>query len=288
MIRSMTAFSRKEAKTEWGDISWEVRSVNQRYLEVHPRLADPVRDLENAVRDRVRKRLSRGKVECTLKLSTDNMPPTEISINQEAVQQLIKTSEQLKQLAPNAPPLTTQDILAWPGILATGKTDFTEIRQAAMVLFEETLDDFISHREREGQELSRLISERLDASLEQITIVKQNLPEILQGQREKILAKLNEAQVSLDSDRLEQEMVLIAQKADVDEEIDRLTTHVTEVQRNLNKGGACGRRLDFLMQELNREANTLGSKSIHVITTQVSVELKVLIEQMREQIQNIE
>ena len=288
MIRSMTAFSRKEATTEWGDISWEVRSVNQRYLEVHPRLAEPVRDLENAVRDRVRKRLSRGKVECTLKLSTDNMPPTEISINQQAVQQLIKTVEQLKKLAPNATPLSAQDILAWPGILATGKTDFTEIRQAAMVLFEETLDDFISHREREGQELSRLISERLDAILEQITIVKQNLPEILQGQREKILAKLNEAQVSLDSDRLEQEMVLIAQKADVDEEIDRLTTHVTEVQRNLNKGGACGRRLDFLMQELNREANTLGSKSIHVITTQVSVELKVLIEQMREQIQNIE
>ena len=155
-------------------------------------------------------------------------------------------------------------------------------------MLEESLDEFIEHREREGQELARLINERLDAILIQVSTVKEHLPEILKAQRQKILAKLKDAQVNLDSDRLEQEMVLIAQKADIDEEIDRLTTHVAEVQRSLKKGGACGRRLDFLMQELNREANTLGSKSIHTVTTQVAVELKVLIEQMREQIQNIE
>ena len=288
MIRSMTAFSRKESKTEWGDISWEVRSVNHRYLEAHPRLPEPLRDIENAVRERLRKRLSRGKIECTLKLNTEHLAPQSISINQAAALQLIQAAEQLKSLAPNAAGLSTQAILNWPGIIATEEADFTEIRQEALTLLDSTLNDFIEHREREGQELARLIHERLDGILDQVTIVKENLPEILQSQREKLLNKFEEAKISLDKDRLEQEMVLIAQKADVDEEIDRLTTHVSEVQRSLKKGGACGRRLDFLMQELNREANTLGSKSIHTATTQVAVELKVLIEQMREQIQNIE
>jgi len=288
MIRSMTAFSRKEAKTEWGDISWEVRSVNHRYLEVLPRLAEPLRDIENTVRERIRKRLSRGKVECTLKLTTDHLTPSNMTVNDAVAKQLVQAAEQLKSIAPNSAPLSIQAILNWPGILTTEETDFSEIRKAALTLLEDSLDEFIEHREREGQELARLINERLDSILIHIATVKEHLPEILKAQRQKILAKLEDAQVSLDNDRLEQEMVLIAQKADVDEEIDRLTTHVTEVQRSLKKGGACGRRLDFLMQELNREANTLGSKSIHTVTTQVAVELKVLIEQMREQIQNIE
>ncbi len=288
MIRSMTAFSRKEAKTECGDISWEVRSVNHRYLEVLPRLAEPLRDIENTIRERIRKRLSRGKVECTLKLTTDHLAPSNMTVNGAVAKQLVQAAEQLKSIAPNAAPLSTQAILNWPGILTTEETDFSEIRREALTLLETSLDEFIEHREREGQELARLINERLEAVLIHVATVKEHLPEILKAQRQKILAKLEDAQVNLDSDRLEQEMVLIAQKADVDEEIDRLTTHVTEVQRSLKKGGACGRRLDFLMQELNREANTLGSKSIHTVTTQVAVELKVLIEQMREQIQNIE
>ncbi|OUS27315.1 YicC family protein [Gammaproteobacteria bacterium 45_16_T64] len=288
MIRSMTAFSRKESKTQWGDISWEVRSVNHRYLEAHPRLPEPLRDIENAVRERIRKRLSRGKVECTLKLKTDHLAPSNISINEALTQQLIQASEQLKALAPTAAPLSTQAILSWPGVISSEEADFTEIRKESLTLLDGAFDEFIEHREREGQELARLIHERLEGVLIQVELVKEYLPDILSAQREKILGKLEEAQVSLDTDRLEQEMVMIAQKTDVDEEIDRLTTHVTEVQRTLNKGGACGRRLDFLMQELNREANTLGSKSIHSNTTQVAVELKVLIEQMREQIQNIE
>lgn len=284
----MTAFSRKELQETWGNLSWELRSVNHRYLEITPRLPEQLRELENRVREKLRKKLSRGKLECTLKLKTEKAVPTSITVNEAYVNQLVSAAHKIQDLTGDRASLSTTALLNWPGVIETPETDLSHMQQAAMDLLDETLNDFIAHREREGGELKKLLEDRLAGILEQVAIAKQNLPDILQAQRERINSKLAEAQVNLDQDRLEQEMVLIAQKADIDEELDRLSTHVEEVRRTLKQGGASGRRLDFLMQELNREANTLGSKSIHVITTQVAVELKVLIEQMREQIQNIE
>ncbi len=288
MIRSMTAFSRKELKESWGNLSWEIRSVNHRYLEVSPRLPEQLRELENGVRETLRKRLSRGKLECTLKLKTEHAVPSEIHVNEAYVKELLAAAHKIQAITGDSGTLSTTSLLSWQGVIEIPETDMSHIQKAAMSLLNSTLDEFIAHREREGAELKSLIEDRLDGVLKQVAIAKENLPEILKAQRERINSKLEEVAANPDQDRLEQEMVYIAQKADIDEELDRLNAHVEEVRRTLKKGGASGRRLDFLMQELNREANTLGSKSIHVITTQVAVELKVLIEQMREQIQNIE
>ena len=288
MIRSMTAFSRKEHTAPWGTLSWELRSVNHRYLEVHPRLPDTLRDLENPVREALRNNLSRGKVECTLKLKAENITPTSLEINETFVKQLLEAAHKIGSLTGESGTLSVTALLNWPGVVATPETDQSEVQQAALSLLKEALKDFIANREREGQVLNNIISERLDGIDEQVKIVRQHLPEILQAQKDKLKARLEEISANVDQDRLEQEIVYLAQKTDVDEELDRLETHVKEVRRTLKQGGAVGRRLDFLMQELNREANTLGSKSINTLTTQAAVDLKVLIEQMREQIQNIE
>ena len=288
MIRSMTAFSRKELNAPWGTLSWELRSVNHRYLEVHPRLPDTLRDLENPVRESLRSTLSRGKVECTLKLKAENLAPTRLEINETYVKQLLEAANRLTHMTGDTSGLSVTDLLGWPGVVTTPEADQSEIQQAALGLLQEALQDFVANREREGQMLNDIIIDRLDKIDAQVTVVRQHLPEILQAQKEKLLARLEEISANVDQERLEQEIVYLAQKSDVDEELDRLETHVKEVRRALKQGGAVGRRLDFLMQELNREANTLGSKSINPLTTQAAVELKVLIEQMREQIQNIE
>ncbi|HAG93176.1 MAG: YicC family protein [Pseudomonadales bacterium] len=288
MIRSMTAFSRKELNAPWGTLSWELRSVNHRYLEVHPRLPDTLRDLENPVRESLRSTLSRGKVECTLKLKAENLAPTRLEINETYVKQLLEAANRLTHMTGDTSGLSVTDLLGWPGVVTTPEADQSEIQQAALGLLQEALQDFVANREREGQMLNDIIIDRLDKIDAQVTVVRQHLPEILQAQKEKLLARLEEISANVDQERLEQEIVYLAQKSDVDEELDRLETHVKEVRRALKQGGAVGRRLDFLMQELNREANTLGSKSINTLTTQAAVELKVLIEQMREQIQNIE
>ena len=288
MIRSMTAFSRKELNAPWGTLSWELRSVNHRYLEVHPRLPDTLRDLENPVRESLRSTLSRGKVECTLKRKAENLAPTRLEINETYVKQLLEAANRLTHMTGDTSGLSVTDLLGWPGVVTTPEADQSEIQQAALGLLQEALQDFVANREREGQMLNDIIIDRLDKIDAQVTVVRQHLPEILQAQKEKLLARLEEISANVDQERLEQEIVYLAQKSDVDEELDRLETHVKEVRRALKQGGAVGRRLDFLMQELNREANTLGSKSINTLTTQAAVELKVLIEQMREQIQNIE
>jgi uncharacterized protein (TIGR00255 family) len=288
MIRSMTAFSRKELTAHWGTLSWELRSVNHRYLEISPRLPDTLRDLENPVREALRKALSRGKVECTLKIKAENVTPTSLEINENFVKQLLDAAHQIGNLTGESGSLSVASLLNWPGVVKTPEADQSEIQQAALGLLKDALADFIANREREGNELQSIINDRLNNIDKQVVIVRQNLPEILQAQKDKLQARLEEISANVDQDRLEQEIVYLAQKADVDEELDRLETHVKEVRRTLEKGGAAGRRLDFLMQELNREANTLGSKSINTLTTQAAVELKVMIEQMREQIQNIE
>ncbi|CBL44098.1 Conserved hypothetical protein 255 [gamma proteobacterium HdN1] len=288
MIRSMTAFSRKELSTENGTLSWEIRSVNQRFLEVIPRLPDHFRDLEMPVRDRLRQRLSRGKVECTLKFKGDTGKTADLKLNETLVQQILASAKTLAEITGSSSSISPQTLLTWPGVVETPEADFKGLQALAMQLFDRALDDFIQVREREGAELRRLLEERLDAICGHVAVVREAIPGILQAQRERLQLRLQEFLANLDAERVEQEMVMLAHKSDVEEELDRLSTHADEVRRILAEGGAQGRRLDFLMQELNREANTLGSKSVHVSTTQIAVELKVLIEQMREQVQNIE
>jgi len=286
---SMTGFARQEAKHPWGTLIWEVRSVNHRYLEPHFRLPEFIRELEPSLREQMRKSLSRGKVEASFTYQLGNSDGSqELNLNKVLLEQITDAVAQVNKAVDNTAPLNPLELLRWPGMIADHDIDRDEILKAALDLFKQALTSLVEHRAREGQELKLLIEQRLDGTTEQVKLVRDILPSILQGQRERLLEKLEALKAEPDQDRLEQEMVYLAQKTDVDEELDRLDTHVTEVRRTLKQKGSVGRRLDFLMQELNREANTLSSKSIVTDTTQAAIELKVLIEQMREQIQNIE
>lgn len=289
MIRSMTAFSRQASQQDWGSLVWELRSVNHRYLEPSFKLPDSMRSLEPQIREKLRKQLSRGKLECALRIQIQqDANNAELSINRSILRQVITASETVFGELNSPAPLDPLRILQWPGVLNESDVDQEQIQQQAIEQFSSALNQLIESREREGADLKVMIEQRLD-SIDNITqAVREQMPTILNAQKTKITERLAELKTELNPDRVEQEIVMLAQKADVDEELDRLTTHVSEVRRVLKKGGACGRRLDFLMQELNREANTLSSKSIVSDSTQAAVELKVLIEQMREQIQNIE
>ncbi|MET4000423.1 YicC/YloC family endoribonuclease [Marinobacterium sp. MBR-109] len=287
MTRSMTAFTRQEQQQPWGTLIWELRSVNHRYLEPHFRLPESLRDIEGKLREQLRQLLSRGKVECTLRFIPERGTES-MHVDQARAQEVIAALTQVSELLSKPQPINPMEVMAWPGVLQESTLDMAEVKAHALRLFTQALKDLVAGREREGTELAELIQQRL-AAIEQITAdVHTLMPKILQGQRDNLRARLTELSAELDTARLEQEIVLIAQKADVDEETDRLQTHVQEVRRVLKQKGPVGRRLDFLMQELNREANTLSSKSIVAATTRSAVELKVLIEQMREQIQNIE
>ena len=288
MTRSMTAFARQQNEQTDGTLVWEIRSVNHRYLEPNLRLPESFRELESPLRDRLRKKLQRGKVECSLRFHPTEQNNNQLSINLELATQIRDAAQQVTELLVNPAPLDALELLRWPGVLQQSELDMKPLQQSALALFDTAIQDLIANRNREGAELALLINQRLDAITEVVIQVRTRLPEILTKQRQNILNRLEDAKIELDPNRLEQEMVLLAQKADVDEELDRLDTHIAEVRRVLKQKDAIGRRLDFLMQELNREANTLSSKSIVAETTQCAVELKVLIEQMREQIQNIE
>lgn len=288
MTASMTAFSRQEAVYDWGTISWEVRSVNQRYLEPSFRLPENFRELEFAFRDVLRKKINRGKLECQLRFQGVDKAATNLTINPNNAQALANAIETLGTWFKDLDPANPLDILKWPGILSDEGSDFEIIKKAVVELFNQSVDELIQVRLREGAQLKDIIEQRLDAIDAIVVEVQAKLPEIIAAQKQNLLDKLEAAKVDLDPMRVEAEIVLLAQKADVAEELDRLATHTKEVRRQLQQKGPIGRRLDFLMQELNREANTLSSKSIVVETTQSAVELKVLIEQMREQIQNIE
>ncbi|MBP0049636.1 YicC family protein [Marinobacterium sp. AK62] len=287
MTRSMTAFTRQEEQHAWGALTWELRSVNHRYLEPHFRLPDSLRDIEGVLRERLRKRISRGKVEATLRFVPEQSQAS-LQIDHRRLEEVAAATRQLSQTGLELQGVNPLELLAWPGVVVENALDMALIRKAATALFDKALDDLIAGREREGDELKQLIHARLQGVSQTVADVRQLMPEILKAQRNSLKQKLADLSAELDPARLEQEIVLIAQKADVDEELDRLDTHVQEVYRVLEQSGPVGRRLDFLMQELNREANTLSSKSIVANTTRSAVELKVLIEQMREQIQNIE
>ncbi len=288
MVSSMTAFARHQKTFDWGTLSWEIRSVNHRYLEPGMRLPDFLRSLEPSVREQLRQQLSRGKVECQLRLVSTEAAHKDAGLDTALVQQLQKLSEQVSALAPDCRPLSVSEILKWPGVLQEPDPDIEAIGSAALDLLQTTLQALNEARQREGQELATMINKRLDSISEIVAAVRAVMPDILKRQQDNIAERLSAWKTELEPSRLEQELVLLANKSDVEEELDRLETHVTEVRRVLNLKEPVGRRLDFLMQELNREANTLSSKSVVSETTLQAVELKVLIEQMREQIQNIE
>ncbi|WP_392565431.1 YicC/YloC family endoribonuclease [Utexia brackfieldae] len=288
MIRSMTAYARKEVNQPWGNAVWEIRSVNQRYLETYIRLPEQFRALEPVIKERLRQRLTRGKVECVLRFDVDPAAAQQaLIINKALAEQILSAVDWLKQ-DHQVGEVNPIELLRWPGVISAKGQDLDMISTALLALLEQTLDDFIEVREREGQALEALIVQRLNGITGEVDKIRQHMPSILVWQKERLLAKLAEANVELENNRLEQELVLMAQRLDVAEELDRLTTHVKETFAILKRNEAVGRRLDFMMQEFNRESNTIGSKSINVDITNSAIELKVLIEQMREQIQNIE
>ncbi|MCY9872510.1 YicC/YloC family endoribonuclease [Vibrio barjaei] len=288
MIYSMTAYARKEVKGDWGSAVWEIRSVNQRYLETYFRLPEQFRGLEPVLRERFRKRLARGKVECHLRFEANPAAKGELSINETLAQQVIGAAKQVMTMTGEDSRLNPFQVMQWPGVMETPEQDMDTINKALLEGFEQGLSDFIDARASEGENMKALIVQRLEAITTEVVKVRARMPEILEWQRERLLSKFEEAKIELDASRVEQELILLAQKSDVAEELDRLDSHVKETTNILKKGGSVGRRLDFMMQEFNRESNTLASKSISTDITASGVELKVLIEQMREQIQNIE
>ena len=287
MIYSMTAFARLEVKKDWGDAVWEIRSVNQRYLENFFRLPEQFRGLENTLREKLRQSLTRGKIECSLRIETKKQTNGELNLNKELANQVIQSLQWIKTQAGEGE-INLTDVLRYPGVVEAQEQDLDAISQDLLTAFDDLLTDFIAMRGREGEKLNDIIQQRLDAIAVEADKVRSQMPAVLQWQRERLLQRFEDAQISLDPQRVEQEMILLAQRVDVAEELDRLQMHVKETTNILKKGGAVGRKLDFMMQELNRESNTLASKSINADITASAVELKVLIEQMREQIQNLE
>ncbi|MCK3658291.1 hypothetical protein A4G18_06095 [Pasteurellaceae bacterium Pebbles2] len=287
MIYSMTAFARIEIKKDWGDAVWEIRSVNQRYLENFFRLPEQFRGLENALREKLRQNLTRGKIECSLRIDSKKQTATALHLNQDLASQVIQSLKWIKDQAGEGE-INLTDVLRYPGVVETPEQDVDLISQDLLNAFDQLLQEFIAMRGREGEKLKDVIQQRLDGIAVEADKVRLKMPEILQWQRERLLSRFEEVQIQPDPTRLEQELILLAQRIDVAEELDRLQMHIKETSSILKKGGAVGRKLDFMMQELNRESNTLASKSINSEITASAVELKVLIEQMREQIQNLE
>jgi len=290
MTASMTAFARRETLTPWGGLAWELRTVNHRYLELSFKLPDELRILEPAARELLGKRLGRGKVDCHLRFAVRE--GAEGVLDEALAARLMTLAHKTQTLAAAAggsvTPWRMVDLLRWPGVFKSGTVDTEGLQQAAIALLTETVNELAATRAREGAQLAAILKTRLDALGEITAQVRALLPEVRRNFRERLLARLGEVRAELDPARVEQELLLFAQKTDVDEELDRLVMHLTEVRRVLGEPGQTGRRLDFLMQELNREANTLGSKAADVRVTNAAVDLKVLIEQMREQVQNIE
>ena len=287
MTSSMTAFARTQIEEDWGSLVWEIRSVNHRYLEPAFRLPEQTREIESALREIIRQQLKRGKVECILKYQLVQQEQA-LELNDTLLARLHSAVQSVESHFAQVLPVNPLEVLQWPGVQSTQETAAAVIHEAAVKGFRQALSQLTAMRQREGAELKAFIITRLDKISQEVASLRTLLPEILHNQREKIQARLAQVRLELDPERLEQEMVLMAQKMDVDEELDRLETHIAEVRRALDASDAVGRRLDFLMQELNREANTLSSKSIHSGLTQTAVNLKVFIEQMREQVQNIE
>ncbi|WP_295882914.1 YicC/YloC family endoribonuclease [uncultured Thiohalocapsa sp.] len=288
MTRSMTAFAREHSSTDLGELTWELRSVNHRFLEPHVRLPEDLRALETPVRERLSARLARGKVDCTLRFVPSQDSAGGLKVNRRLLEQVLNAADEIATRIGEPATPHVLDLLRWPGLLEEPEQDPDAVAAAALALLDQALDGLVAHREREGERLRALLLERCDKLLALVADVRERMPQVLEGVRTRIRERLTEVLDELDPARLEQEMALLAQRLDVDEEMDRLSVHVEEVRKTLAGDAPVGRRLDFLMQELNREANTLSSKSADAETTHAAVEMKVLIEQMREQVQNLE
>ncbi|MBV6689986.1 YicC family protein [Xanthomonas euvesicatoria pv. physalidis] len=286
MIRSMTAFAGSERITPWGTLGCELRSVNHRFLEVGVRLPEDLRALEPLLRERVAAKNSRGKLDLTLRLRAPDNAQT-LAVNESLLQQLGALATRLDGLFPKLQVGFT-DLLQLPGVLQVQDVGAPALQAQALALLEEVVGSFVIAREREGAKLAEAISERVDAIERIAAEVRVLIPVIREGQRAKLAARLADLPHPVDPGRAEQELVLWLQKLDVDEELDRLSSHIAEIRRVLRQREPVGRRLDFLLQEFNREANTLGSKSVDSRTSNAAVDLKVLIDQIREQVQNIE
>ncbi|HSH28884.1 MAG TPA: YicC/YloC family endoribonuclease [Thiohalobacter sp.] len=284
----MTAFARQEAGGDWGRLVCELRAVNHRYLELSLRLPEELRGLEPGLRERAAQGLRRGKVEINLRYRPGDGAAGELALDSALLERLGATLQAVAAGLPDPAPVSPLEVLRWPGVVQDRQPDLAPLQAAAAELFERALAELVETRLREGARIRDSLSSRLDAMQPLLASVRQHLPQIRKRLRDRLRARVEELVASPDPDRLEQELVYMLQKLDVDEELDRLDGHLEEVRRVLARDEPVGRRLDFLMQELNREANTLGSKSADRETTAVSVELKVLIEQMREQIQNVE
>jgi uncharacterized protein (TIGR00255 family) len=292
MTRSMTAFARRQAETERGVLTWELRSVNHRYLEIGLRLPEELRALEPAVREAAARRLARGKLDAVLNFTPRTTPGESLALDEQAARRVLEAAGRLERLGGASgvalAPLATIELLRWPGVLVAPALDVDDLARAALATFEVALDELVAARSREGARLRDFLLERL-AELERILAqLRAIVPEIEQGFRARLEARLGELAQALDPARLEQEIVLFVNRSDVTEELARLAAHAAEVRAVLDTDGSVGRRLDFLMQELNREANTLAAKSADLRMTRAAVDLKVLIEQMREQVQNVE
>jgi len=287
-INSMTGYATAARELAWGSVSVELRSVNHRYLDVSFRMPDELRPAETALREAIAATVTRGKVECRVAYALRNSAQSSADLDSALLAQLLELNSKVRVALPEARELTVADILRWPGMLGTDELPVDELRVTANELMPEVLREFTAARTREGEKLAAVILERAADMRTRIAVVQPRMPGIIAAFQDKLNARLQEALVSADDERVRQEIALFVNKIDVDEELSRLATHLDELERILKKGGAAGKRLDFLMQELNREANTLGSKSADIEVTRVAMDLKLLIEQMREQIQNIE
>lgn len=288
MTTSMTGFAAHSLNLDHASVTIDLRSVNQRYLELHFRLADEFRPLEPQLRELINQRLARGKVECRISLVPGSAGSMDNGLNPAILEQLGRWQSEVHRRLPESAPLSVGEILRWPGAVRTASLSQDALNEAALAGMRATLDELVESRQREGAKLKQHILDRLSAAEAQVASLVPLLPALAAAQRDKLTERLHEALGEAGHERLTQEIVLAAQKSDIDEELSRLTTHFAEVRRVLEQKNAMGKRLDFLMQELHREANTLGAKSVAVETSRVSLELKVLIEQMREQVQNIE
>ena len=288
MIRSMTGFARRERQDPWGTLVCELRTVNHRYLEISLRLPDELKALDNDIRQTITAALRRGKIDANLYLKSTSGSQQSLELNTQLLDELVARVGEVRSRVPSASEVSPLDLLRWPGVIRESSADNKPVMVAALGLLKEALAELNDTRHREGQRIRELLLTRCQSMRTQVQNVRERLPEISQRLRDRIVERISQLGVTPDSERLEQELVLYAHKMDVDEEMDRLNGHLEEVMSVLDSSEPAGRRLDFLMQELNREANTLSSKSQDVETTRAAVDMKVMIEQMREQIQNVE
>jgi uncharacterized protein (TIGR00255 family) len=288
MISSMTGFAAASHESAQGSLGAELKTVNHRYLEFQTRIPEELRPLEPAMREAVAAKLTRGKVDCRITYTPVSTAERSLVPDARAMASLQAAASQVQASFPDARPLSVSEVLHWPGVLADESLSADKLKEAVLGLIERAIAELNQSRAREGAKLEAVLRERLESMSQLVKQAQPLLPGAIKAFQEKLAAKIAEAGASPSDERVQQEIVLYAARIDVDEELQRLSTHIAEFRRVLDKGGACGKRLDFLCQELNREANTLGSKSVANEMTRISVELKVLIEQMREQVQNIE